>query len=382
MHQGYLSFLLDLTGRGENRTVKDSVRLEPAPSQRPATAFQWKIVVDVEGTVVVRGHDDEANDNSYRVLGKARIAGDSLARHRSRGDTPNSFQWKLVEIAVREELARAGDALRAHPTWVEKVEVEDLVDVIVTDEPVVYGTVPDVPSVDAGSERVADEPRRDAPVRPLPRKSKAVFVAAAAAVVVAGTVVAVQMPSKRKAAPPAAMPVRAIDAAIAPVSSATDAPPPTLEQRVATAPDFASALALAQPAMDDSPDTLSPGATLVARYASKKLRWADVADAKETTIGHVLKDPDVERGKRLCTTGTVQSIERRDLEQRKIYVGRLRTAEDDEVAFVVVGSTTDVVKRSKATICGAVIGRAGSAVSLVGMFDLPENRAPIVERER
>lgn len=351
MHQGYLSFLLDLTGRGTNRVVKDSVRYEPTPSQRPKTAFQWKIVVDVEGTVVVRGHEG----TSYRVLGTARRSGDELADHRGRGATPNSFQWKLVEEAVRDELARATSSLRAHPTWVEDVEVDDLVDT----------TVEDVPIVD---EPVPPRPRK------LPTRLILAYVAAGALAIVVGAVAVKRSRSSAPAMPtPVAQPTVASDAAS---DVAIDAAPLTLEQQVATAPDLASALALARPAMDDAPSALSPGAKLVAQYASQRLRWADVGGASETTLD------EGARGKRLCATGRVLSIARRDLEQREIHVGLLATDDHEALAFVAVGITAGIAKRSKATFCGVVTGHTDEAVSLVGMFDLPENRAPMVERER
>ena len=50
------------------------------------------------------------------------------------------------------------------------------------------------------------------------------------------------------------------------------------------------------------------------------------------------------------------------------------------IAFVALGTTGDLIKRSRTKFCGAVIGAAGDAVLLVGMFDLPENRGPIVEQ--
>ena len=52
----------------------------------------------------------------------------------------------------------------------------------------------------------------------------------------------------------------------------------------------------------------------------------------------------------------------------------------DAIGFVAVGTTGELVRASKARLCGAVIGRVDHRISMVGMFDLPENRTPIVEQ--
>jgi hypothetical protein len=140
---------------------------------------------------------------------------------------------------------------------------------------------------------------------------------------------------------------------------------------------LAEAIAIAKPTMTDGTEELF--AKPLVDYAARHMLWADVDVPAETTIPLVLKDPDPERGKRLCASGTITRIERRDLDGRKLYVGSLATA-DDAVAFVVVGATGDLVKRSSGKLCGVVTGRNGDAVTVVGMFDLPENRHPIVEQ--
>lgn len=109
---------------------------------------------------------------------------------------------------------------------------------------------------------------------------------------------------------------------------------------------------------------------LVARHA--RLAWADVATGTETTVPRVLKDPDRERDRRLCVTGTVVEIARH--ERRPVHVGALRTGDADEVRFVALGSTGTLVKRSAAVLCGVAAGKLDGAPVIVGMFDLPENR--------
>lgn len=112
----------------------------------------------------------------------------------------------------------------------------------------------------------------------------------------------------------------------------------------------------------------------VERRASREMRWADV-ETPNTSLGLVLKDWQAEQGKRMCVEGTIASIERRDLDRRKVYDGTLVTEHRDEVSFVAVGTTGELVRGSSAKLCGVVIGR----LRVVGMFDLPENRQPIVE---
>ena len=51
------------------------------------------------------------------------------------------------------------------------------------------------------------------------------------------------------------------------------------------------------------------------------------------------------------------------------------------MTFLVGGTTGQLVKRSAVTLCGVVTGFADGAVALEGLFDLPENRNPIVEKD-
>ncbi|CAN5910112.1 hypothetical protein BH11MYX3_BH11MYX3_31160 [soil metagenome] len=150
---------------------------------------------------------------------------------------------------------------------------------------------------------------------------------------------------------------------------------PSPEVQVAHAATFAQAIEMARPAFVDTTEELGAGARLLAHYATAKLRWSEVDVPAETTI----RQPD--RGKRLCATGEIRQITRRELNGRTVHVGRLRTADADEVAFVAVGTTGDLVERSAGRLCGAVLGKSGSAVSILGMFDLAENRMPLVEHE-
>lgn len=113
--------------------------------------------------------------------------------------------------------------------------------------------------------------------------------------------------------------------------------------------------------------------------STTRRRWADVAVPAETTVGHVQKDAEAELGKRMCTEGVIDRIERRDVAGRKQFVGRLVQGNGDAIDFVALGTTGELTKRSSGTLCGALMGKRGDAPVLVGLFDLPENRSPAVE---
>jgi hypothetical protein len=81
----------------------------------------------------------------------------------------------------------------------------------------------------------------------------------------------------------------------------------------------------------------------------------------------------------LCATGEIVRISPRDLGARKIHVGTLRTTEAD-LAFVAIGTTGTLAAKQTGTLCGAVLGMSGAAVSVLGMFDFEENRRPLVEQ--
>ncbi len=166
-----------------------------------------------------------------------------------------------------------------------------------------------------------------------------------------------------------------------------EVPPPTAEKPldvIMTKKTVADALAYASPRMTDEFNKSSDGTLLFAFWAIKNLSWADVAVAKdETTFARVLKDVDVERAKRLCVSGTIVEIETQKVAIGKAYEGLL-TAATNLFHFAAVRSSGDLVERSHARICGFVTGKydyknsgggVGHGVDIVGVFDLPENKA-------
>lgn len=160
---------------------------------------------------------------------------------------------------------------------------------------------------------------------------------------------------------------------------------PGATEQILAATTLPEAIALAKPHMTDVRDDISPGARLLARWSMKHLKLSDVHVTKdETSFALVQKDPDEERGKRLCYGGTIVQIHADKSEYGKGFSGILMTRRAELFRFFVAGSSGRLIEDSWARLCGVVIGNytyansgggTGHAVYVVGMFDLPENRA-------
>lgn len=150
-------------------------------------------------------------------------------------------------------------------------------------------------------------------------------------------------------------------------------------------PTFAAALVYARPKVVDYEYGL--GQALLTGWAAVHLRWADIeVGAPETSFPLVKKDPDAERGKRLCADVTVLDIAATGTGLGKRYTGLMisRSFPTVPYAFTAVRSTGDIVEHSAARFCGYVLAlhryksndgpREG--LQVLGMFDLPENRTP------
>ena len=150
-------------------------------------------------------------------------------------------------------------------------------------------------------------------------------------------------------------------------------------------PTLPDAIAHLKPEMTDTTDNVSPGAVLLATWAGAHMHWADVAVSRnETSFALVRKDSDAARGKRMCVRGEIIQIAKQDLGDETAFDGLMLSGDGDILSFLAVGSTGDLVERSYARFCGVTIGTydysnsgggEGHAVSVVGMFDLPENRS-------
>lgn len=142
------------------------------------------------------------------------------------------------------------------------------------------------------------------------------------------------------------------------------------------------AIEFAKPLMTDEVSKPSVGAVAVAVWGVQHMKFADVSVATdETNYARILKDPDSERGKKLCITGKIVEIAVNKADFGKVFEGLLYNG--NLWRFMAVGSTGDLVELRPARFCGVTIGKydysnsaggTGHAVAVVGMFDLPENK--------
>jgi hypothetical protein len=357
----YVAYLLDLT---TTRVVDGSVEHAPSP-MLPSNGFAWKIVCDTAGTVVVRG----MVNNRVVPLATARWTDSLVERKQRDADAVNEHQWALVETTLRERLAIASSS---RPAPIEPI-LEPSIDLDHLPEPVSPERASEIDARlrerrRAGKPQAAPASPSDKQVAPgwhARNRSRKRWELVSGITVGGGLIAlfgyAIYADHCRSSSKPED---KAVVTKAVPIDAAV-AKPLTIDQRVAAAPSLPEALALAKPI----------STPLVARYAVAKLRFAEV-DATETTLALVEKDFKAELGKRMCATGEIRRIERADMDNRKVFVGELMTKEQDRVTFLAVGTTGDLVKRSTARFCGVVTDK----LQLVGMFDLPENRAPAVEQ--
>lgn len=78
------------------------------------------------------------------------------------------------------------------------------------------------------------------------------------------------------------------------------------------------AIEVARPRMENTVSRLDVGSALFGIWASKRLTWDALASIPETTPLMFRKDPEAERGKRLCMSGVIESIR-----AEKTFAGRL-----------------------------------------------------------
>jgi hypothetical protein len=135
----------------------------------------------------------------------------------------------------------------------------------------------------------------------------------------------------------------------------------------------AAAIAIAMPSMTDERNDVSVGTRELARWASKKLHWKDVAVAtNETSLALAEKDPPKAFGKRLCESGTLEKIEKQGLWGVELHTARMTTKGGDGLEMLVAGNTGTLVKRNQTKFCGVVTQRLDKgkpATLAVGMFE-------------
>lgn len=181
-------------------------------------------------------------------------------------------------------------------------------------------------------------------------------------------------PPAPSTAPPTAAP--------APTPEKVPPPPPDPMKELLAAPDLAAALQ--RLSFADVQDEWDAGAVRLAAWADKHMTWPLVSGKDETSFAKVHKDADSERGKRVCVSGSIIEIHVQKVGDLKLALGEIVVGSGNFASFIAVHDTGDLVGRSAARFCGVVTGVRSYAnsgggtthtVTVVGMFDLPENRA-------
>jgi hypothetical protein len=129
---------------------------------------------------------------------------------------------------------------------------------------------------------------------------------------------------------------------------------------------------------------VSVGAARLAIWGAENMRWAELQKLPDAKYGLVMKDPDNQRGQKLCASGQVIEIAvDRSVPGNKIFIGGMYDNDGRIYRFVALQSTGEIMANSRARFCGVVTGQqhyqnslggVAHAVHLVGMFDLPENK--------
>jgi hypothetical protein len=144
----------------------------------------------------------------------------------------------------------------------------------------------------------------------------------------------------------------------------------SIEEKVAKAESLAEATRLVHPAL-----------MMLIPWAARKLRWEDVAVADEISISRVFREDEMAvLGKRMCVPAEILEIERRDIRVGIMYGGLARIGEWEKLGFFAMGAIGKLGPGSSSRFCGLVTGVDRQTVDMIGMFDLPENRTPIVEQ--
>lgn len=173
------------------------------------------------------------------------------------------------------------------------------------------------------------------------------------------------------------------------VSTAKDAPAAKQELKFEFA-NLRAAIAATRLDMSDIQGTnISKGAAVLALWGYQGMKWSELQEIPKGKYGVVMKDPDSQRGSRLCVYGQVIEIAVDKSVPQKIYQGGIFDDDGRIYRFIAVGSTGEIVAHSYANFCGIVTGQQhyansmggeAHAVHLVGMFDLPENKPGKVEK--
>lgn len=172
--------------------------------------------------------------------------------------------------------------------------------------------------------------------RSIPRAAGAVGAAVAAGVALLGTVLVLRARSAEptaSAAPSGSGSVQgSLEALLAGSRSPDLSPEPSSEPgrplaQILNKTSLPDAFALARPFMTNTAGRLDSGSALLSLWAAERLTWNALEALPETSPALFRKDPDAERGKRFCITGSIVEIR-----AEKTLAGRL--AEDRALPLI------------------------------------------------
>jgi hypothetical protein len=155
---------------------------------------------------------------------------------------------------------------------------------------------------------------------------------------------------------------------------------------VMSATTFADAIKAADPLIDEAPPPVNQpgggvGTVAITTWAARHLVDKDVfLPENQTTYAIAIKHPVRERGRRFCTSGKIMYFQPKG-EGIDQFVHGMLSAKEGMVEYLAVGMRGRLSEGLDARFCGAVISDAryatkqgsGKALTMVGMFDLPEN---------
>jgi|GEM_PF-6831181 len=139
-----------------------------------------------------------------------------------------------------------------------------------------------------------------------------------------------------------------------------------------------------KPDMQDTLDEHPTAAGALAYFIDfKGIKLNEINNLPSTTVGKVLKDSYLEKGKSICFKGTIVQISADRSGGFTAYQGIMSDNNLQPFAFIALGETGDLEARSNGTFCGVVIskmsysntsGGESTAPYAVGFFDLPINK--------
>ncbi|MCS6898664.1 MAG: hypothetical protein RMJ98_03085 [Myxococcales bacterium] len=204
------------------------------------------------------------------------------------------------------------------------------------------------------------------------------------------TVSLVHCGKKKEDEAPPPPPATTVEPVPTPPPVVPSAPPTTVNlQPVPPAPGQApntlgEAIMFAKPQMRDSTGAPDEGSvTLLNYWKDKKYPWSQLEAVPPTTEAAFLANPDAERSKRICSTGTVQQINQVNPPPSPVHEGVLVTQATETISFGAVGDVTGIRQGGPGRFCGIATGiqnmtnatgQPVRAIRLVGMFDTPANR--------